>query len=396
MCDFLCDFNAMQRNGTQASDKEVKKAAVHGAQRFVPVKDSRKRKVRGMVTRNGKFYAQMRIATSSGKSKAVRMPLKSLTLDAAIAEAEKMRTEKRSGDLHTPGRRPLVNAAVTDYLVSAVFKAKKIGTQQNETQALNRWVKHCGRIRVDWITEQTISSFRDARSMDEVTPRTINLDCTAFNNLLRHCKASKWITKLPHVPKLKEAKPARRPLLGRDQIEAILKAADSVTKNAKLLQFYLRFLAACGAREQEALKIKKADVDLSREIVCIGADGDTKNGTGREVQFNSTLREVLKEIMAALPPDTQYLFPSPMRGNVDRHAKSIRESFYAARKLAGLEWVGFHDFRHYFASRCVMAGLDYMTIAKWLGHSDGGILVASTYGHINDAHERAAAKKLAL
>ena len=42
---------------------------------------------------------------------------------------------------------------------------------------------------------------------------------------------------------------------------------------------------------------------------------------------------------------------------------------------------GFHDLRHHFASICVMAGIDFMTVAAWLGHKDGGILVGKVYGH---------------
>ena len=69
-------------------------------------------------------------------------------------------------------------------------------------------------------------------------------------------------------------------------------------------------------------------------------------------------------------------------------------SLNAVRAAAGLPWFGFHDLRHLFASRCVMAGLDFMTIASWLGHSDGGILVGRVYGHLNDTHKKAAAQKL--
>jgi integrase len=86
------------------------------------------------------------------------------------------------------------------------------------------------------------------------------------------------------------------------------------------------------------------------------------------------------------------MFPSPRRGKRDEHAKSFRESFKMARKAADLEWLGFHDLRHYFCSICVMAGIDFMTIAAWLGHKDGGILVGKVYGHLLDDHRRKAAR----
>ena len=33
-----------------------------------------------------------------------------------------------------------------------------------------------------------------------------------------------------------------------------------------------------------------------------------------------------------------------------------------------------------------MAGIDFMTIAAWLGHKDGGILVGKIYRHLLDDH----------
>jgi hypothetical protein len=43
-----------------------------------------------------------------------------------------------------------------------------------------------------------------------------------------------------------------------------------------------------------------------------------------------------------------------------------------------------------------MGGLDFMTIAHWLGHSDGGILVGKIYGHLADAHKARMADGLSI
>jgi integrase len=112
------------------------------------------------------------------------------------------------------------------------------------------------------------------------------------------------------------------------------------------------------------------------------------------VEFNPQLGELLREMYARRAPDCSWLFPSPQRGRRDEHAKSFRESLKIARKAARLEWVGFHDLRHYFCSVCVMAGIDFMTIAAWLGHKDGGILVGKVYGHLLDEHRSKAAKQV--
>lgn len=368
---------------------------VSHAPSFKPVFDSRKRKVKGLITRNGRFYAQMRVPVASGSSKAVRLALESTRLDAAIGELEKLRTEKRSGTIHLPGHRPQFLELVEQYKVSAVFLSKKANTRRNETLALKRLVEHLGGTRIDWIKEAALTSFRDIRAKDGVSNRTINIDVGAFNNVMRYAMDSGLIKIPPKVKKLKESKPTRRPLLTREQIDAIL-AHSGASKNKIQFQLYVSFLVATGTREQEALKVRKTDVDMVRGVVRIGADGDTKNSQGRDIQFNASLRVVLRELLDALPEDTQWLFPSPQRGEKDIHAKTFKESLRLVRNAAGLPWVGFHDFRHYFASQGVMAGLDYMTISKWLGHQDGGMLVGKVYGHLNDSHQRTAAEKLSL
>ena len=381
----------MRRKATAKGKSGAVRSENHQVTRFLAVVDSRKRKVRGMVTRNGKFYAQMRVALPDGRSKAIRHPLTATRLDEAIKEAEKARTENRSKEIHLPGHRPLFKDLVAEYLLSGIFAQKKESTRQSETQALKRWIDHIGGKRIDWITPALLAAYQEKRLKNGISARTVNLDMSAFNNCMRFGK--KHLSVLPKVDRLAQSPPPKRPLLSKEQIEKLLKSS-SVSKNADLLRFYIRFLASSGCREQEALRIRREDVDLVREVVLIGWDGNTKNRRGREVQFNEALKSVLTELLPTLPQDTTWLFPSPQRGQKDIHAMSLRESFYATRKDAKIDWVGFHDFRHYFASQCVMAGIDFMTIAKWLGHQDGGILVGKTYGHLNDEHQRKAASKL--
>jgi integrase len=95
-------------------------------------------------------------------------------------------------------------------------------------------------------------------------------------------------------------------------------------------------------------------------------------------------------------PDSSFLFPSAQRGSNDIHGRSLRESLRLVRSAAGLPWVGFHDLRHFFASQCVLAGMDFMTIAHWLGHSDGDVLVGKVYGHLADEHKRRMADNLSI
>jgi integrase len=391
LCDILCDSYAMQRK--EAAGKSKK----YHAARFVPVFDSRKSKIRGLIQRGDRYYAQMRIATPDGKTRPVRVPLKATRLDDARKEAEARRTENRKGEMHLPGHRPKFKDLVEKYQKSAEFLVKKLGTRENEIQALNRWVNHLGGVRVDWIKPDRMTNFRDERITQGVSARTINLDLVAFNNAMAYAVAQGWLSVAPRLKKLKEKDAPRQRLLAVGDIERLLAACvPKVTKNAQEMRFYLQFLVLTGAREQEALRVRWSDVDLWNQQVTIGADADTKNSRSRTVNFTPELKILLHEMNETRPPDSSFIFPSPQRGPKDIPAHSLRESFRMVRSKARMPWVGFHDFRHFFASQCVMAGVDFMTIASWLGHSDGGVLVGKTYGHLSDEHKRRMADNLCI
>jgi len=110
------------------------------------------------------------------------------------------------------------------------------------------------------------------------------------------------------------------------------------------------------------------DVDFEHEQLTIGASGDTKNQSARVVDFNRKLKTHLQEMAKRQASYSEWLFPSPQRGEKDIHVQTLRESLGMATEKAGLPRIGFHDLRHYFISYCVMSGIDYMTIAKWVGH----------------------------
>src|SRR5207249_12247793 len=231
------------------------------------------------------------------------------------------------------------------------------------------------------------------RKLEPVSQRTANLDLMTLRNVLKAAVDDGYLRDLPKMKMLEEPPTPKRKLLMPAEFDRLIAAARSdCKKNGEQLADYLRFLAFSGAREQEALRIKWANVDFEREHVTIGADQLSKNWESRTVEFNPQLGALLREMRKRGAPDCSWLFPSPQRGSRDEHATSFRESLKIARKAAGIEWVGFHDLRHYFCSMCVMAGIDFMTIATWLGHKDGGILVGKVYGHLLDEHRQRAAK----
>jgi len=382
--------------------------AVNHAAQFTPARDSRNRRVRGLYVRNGRYYCQLWTDLGNGKKGPRRFPLVDgdnqpvRNLAAAREALEIKRHERRENKLPTPGRKPLFDDYCEVYFQKAKLQRKRPGTVENECQATARWRDFLGHVRIDRIATPAITAYIDkrlkggvfrGRKLASVSERTANIDLMVLRNVLKAAIDDGHLRELPKIKMLDEAPPPKRELITPSEFKNLIKAArQSCKKNGEQLADYLQFLAFSGAREKEALRVKWENVDFKNERVTIGADRLTKNWETRRVEFNLQLRALLRDMKKRRPPDSSWLFPSPRRGPRDEHAKSFRESLKMARTAAGVERIGFHDLRHYFCSVCVMAGIDFMTIAAWLGHKDGGILVGKVYGHLLDEHRQKAAK----
>lgn len=399
---------------------------------FIGVRDSRNRRVRGIYTRNGRFYGLLWTdGADTSKKTARRFPLVDefgtpcTTLAQAKEAYERLRGDRRAKTLPTAGRKPSFASWVDEYLSRCSTLEKRPGTIENETQALSRWKSHLGSVTVDRITTPMISAFIEKRlrggvfgerSLKAAAPRTARLDCIALRNVLKAAMDAGHLRDLPRFPAVKVPPPPRRSLVTPSQFNDLLAACTAqdadglpITKNGEQLRDFLKLLAFTGCREQEGLRIKWAHVDMEGQRLFVGAGedfvaskvtvghgGESKNRGCRIVDFNPQLEELLLDMQNRKAPDCSWLFPSPQRGSKDAPAKTLRESLEKARTHANLPKVGFHDLRHLFCSFCVMAGIDFMTIAAWLGHKDGGILVGKVYGHLLDAHRKNAAARLTI
>lgn len=92
-----------------------------------------------------------------------------------------------------------------------------------------------------------------------------------------------------------------------------------------------------------------------------------------------------------------FLFPSPRPGpKGDCCLANFQKTYDTVRSKANLPDLNPHDLRHWFISMCVMEGFDFMSIAEWVGHSDGGVLIGKVYGHLNPGHKRQLASRLSF
>ena len=369
------------------------------------VVDQRKRPIRGLWRRNDRYYAQLTVeGANTGVKRVKRVPLEEAKTDAqAVAKLQELLTQRRKGSLPVLKRTPKFTDYAQTYFdyYKQVKDAKRQSTLYTERLAINHWNEHLGHIRVDRITRAMVNSYIAKRQAAGLTGRTVNLEVICFRNVMKRAIDDGWITSLPTL-NLRPLKwtPRKRQLVSAEDIDRLCKAAieggkdGEKFKNGQLFADYVKLMAYCGSRRSESLRLKWSDVDWQNQQLTIGSDGLAKNHQVRVVDFNPKLEALLKEMNSRKAPDSVWLFPSPQRGNQDKRTSSLVESMRQIRKEAGLPTFGFHDCRHFFISMCVMSGIDFMTIARWVGHQDGGVLIGKVYGHLSNEHAKRQAQKV--
>ena len=151
----------------------------------------------------------------------------------------------------------------------------------------------------------------------------------------------------------------------------------------------VELLGYSGMRLNEGLSLTWSDVDFERGAFTItGGERGTKNHEARVVPLFPALRELLERVRGdGQPAPAACVIPIAGQNGAATAIKT------ACRK-AKLSRFLHHSMRHYFCSNAIEAGIDFKVIAGWLGHKDGGFLVAKTYGHLRDAHSFEMAKRM--
>lgn len=148
----------------------------------------------------------------------------------------------------------------------------------------------------------------------------------------------------------------------------------------------VELLAYSGMRLAEATGLRWQDVDFANNrFMVTGGDVGTKNNEERIVPLFPAMRAFLERLA-----QRQGHEPGSLIISIRKATKAMQK----ACTLADLPSFTHHSMRHYFVSNAIEAGVDFKTIAGWVGHKDGGLLVAKTYGHLRDTHSFEMAKRM--
>lgn len=172
----------------------------------------------------------------------------------------------------------------------------------------------------------------------------------------------------------------------KDEFSRLIRVLRSSEKRLQRAADLIELLAYSGMRLGEATEIRWHDIDFEREcFVVTGGSTGTKNHESRIVPLFPALSHFLKQLQE------RYLY----RENEKLIGiGTAKKALIAGCKKAEIKTYTHHSLRHYFVSNAIEAGIDFKTIAAWIGHKDGGLLVAKTYGHLRDTHSMEMAKRM--
>lgn len=141
-----------------------------------------------------------------------------------------------------------------------------------------------------------------------------------------------------------------------------------------------------GLRRGELFRLRWADVVFFRQTLTVHGQ-NAKSGQTRHVPMNSEVVSVLKAWQRQ-SSDAGLVFP----GRGGEPLTNVKNAWAGVLKKARISNFRFHDLRHDFASKLVMAGVPLNTVRELLGHED--LATTLRYAHLAPDHKAAAVEAL--
>ncbi|MET0025669.1 MAG: site-specific integrase [Sedimenticola sp.] len=142
-----------------------------------------------------------------------------------------------------------------------------------------------------------------------------------------------------------------------------------------------------GMRRGEVFGLHWSDIDFNNNSLVVHGY-KAKSGKTRHLPLNTEARCVLKSWQKQQSSELDLVFP----GRSGKAFNTIKKAWGAILIKANIQNFRWHDLRHHFASKLVMAGVDLNTVRELLGHSDFKLTLR--YAHLAPEHKAAAVEKL--
>ena len=260
-------------------------------------------------------------------------------------------------------KRISVEAFFKEYLDDIAQRKKS--TNSADRCRVNEFMSNHGKKMINSIIREDVQSF--LRRFEEKAPKTYNSVIGTLRRFFRPAVERGYIMKNPAEGFHRRKVPQTLPRFHTDEEYTIL---ENLSKEEMIFPMVVT-ARYTGLRLAELLHLEWQDFDWDRKLVRVlnkpKYNHTVKNYQARVVPMSDELKDKLLPYIK-----TEGLcFPSPSGGvyNQEGPRRALRRILEKSKLREGRR-MGWHDFRHTFASRLAQQGVSLYKICKWLGHSD--------------------------
>jgi integrase len=308
---------------------------------------------------------------------------------------------------------------------SAITFSQYIENEYSEWRLINRksaesdlarlkvnFIKEFGNYLLQDISPLLLEKWRSKRLSQGIKPATVNRDITILKSALT--KAIEWgfIENNPLVTfkPAKIDKSAKVRFLDKDEIFRLREALN--LRETKLVEE--RSSGNEWRRDRNQPELSNDPLDYMKTLVLLSINTGLRRGeilglTWENISFTSASLTVVGDIAKSgktrhIPLNAEALNllhqwrkrtltkELVFSGKKGEKIKSVKRSWSAILKLARITDFRWHDLRHHFASRLVMASVDLNTVRELLGHADMSMTLR--YAHLAPEHKARAVARL--
>lgn len=216
-------------------------------------------------------------------------------------------------------------------------------------------------------------------------PATVRLTLAVLSKFFRYAKNQGWCAINP-------CEQVKRPsVAGRGRTRVVTPEEQSryfstaLEKGLLDLHDHCRLMLLLGMRPVEVRHIRKVDIDLEKMELWVNT---SKTATGR--RFLALMPEAASILAKRMEGPSPWVFPSRRKPSSPWGHCAFLRWHWAVCEAAGLDFEPY-CFRHTFATTLAELGVDMVTMASLLGHSD--LKQVQHYVHISAEHKRSAMMK---
>lgn len=247
---------------------------------------------------------------------------------------------------------------------------------ESDRDRLKPLLKAFGGQRLSAISPSSLDQYK-TRRIQAVGPRTVNMELSLLRRMFNLAIVWGKAEKNPiHGVKMFREPERQMRILSPEEQRKLLLASPIHLRELILFALYT------GMRRGEILRLRWDAIDAKIQTITVV---ETKSGRLRRIPINFVVAEVLEGRRKEKGPFVFTWQGKPFA----RFNKTWRKAVLAAK----IPPIRFHDLRHTFATRLVLAGIDLVTVKELLGHQT--IQMTLRYSHPAPENHRQAVDRLA-